>query len=625
MGPSFSITESLPGVVPVFSGVPYLLVRGATPAGSLFYYDGIEVPTLFHVALGPSIVDPHLLGAMHFYAGAALPRYGAHIGGVSSYAATDPESLRVTRREVELSLLDTSGRLNLPLQDGAFSISWRLGNPGLMLAALRVALANDDLDATLSYYDYQVRYESRIAEHTRVLLLALGANDQLGERTAPQDDIKLTFHRLQARITHQIRDVEFGARLLLGSDASTLGQELRGTALRAAPGLFMQWQRNNARLRVGADMSTAVAQLSRGPSDSSMPSAPTRDNRITLDPQDFLDGQPFTSVPGRSLNAVYSEFELRVLQNLELQLGLRGDLWLSGSAHDAALSPQFALRYRALHWLELHSAFAFPHNPRTSPIPLPGLNDIALDHGVQGALQAEAGVTVHVTDDTQVDVTGFYHRYLDVVYFELILDCQGNTNPSAAQAVLTRQDPRTSICRRSGLPTADGDAAGMELLLKRALTRDLSGFLSYTLTFANATAVDGTRFSPQSDVRHTLNAVLSYEIGGGFAVGIRVHYRSGKPAVNTVYDLSTDEFTHLRARLPGFFRLDLRATYRWLASFGQMEASIGMQNVTASHEATNRDCVPVQSNDSSPVTTVQCSVDYQPFIVLPNIGLKASF
>ena len=37
---------------------PYLIVRGATPAGSLSYYDGIPVPSLFHLALGPSVVDP---------------------------------------------------------------------------------------------------------------------------------------------------------------------------------------------------------------------------------------------------------------------------------------------------------------------------------------------------------------------------------------------------------------------------------------------------------------------------------------------------------------------------------------------------------------------------------------
>src|SRR5882672_11002106 len=52
-GDSFNPTDSLPGVVPVFSGVPYMLVRGAPPAGTAQYYDDMPVPSLFHLALGP--------------------------------------------------------------------------------------------------------------------------------------------------------------------------------------------------------------------------------------------------------------------------------------------------------------------------------------------------------------------------------------------------------------------------------------------------------------------------------------------------------------------------------------------------------------------------------------------
>jgi hypothetical protein len=48
MGDSFNAVETLPGVVPVFSGVPYLIVRGAPPAGTSEYYDGVPVPALFH-------------------------------------------------------------------------------------------------------------------------------------------------------------------------------------------------------------------------------------------------------------------------------------------------------------------------------------------------------------------------------------------------------------------------------------------------------------------------------------------------------------------------------------------------------------------------------------------------
>jgi hypothetical protein len=611
MGSAFSIVESLPGVVPVFSGVPYLIVRGATPAGSLNYYDGLALPALFHLALGPSIIDSHLRGAMHFYPGVALPRYGARIGGVFSQDGPDPRALRTPARRLKLSLLDTSGYLNVPTADGALSVAWRLGNPGLILSAI-------GLPATLSYYDYQLRYESAISTHTRVLFLALGDSDQLGDSTAPEDDITLSFHRLLARITHQTDNVEFGAQLMLGADASTLGQELAGHALRIAPGLYGQWSQGASRLRLGVDLSAAVASLTRGARRITPTAAPVRDNRITLDPEDFLDGQPFSSVPTRGLGATYAELHLEPVTRLQLDLGLRAEVWLAGSRADTALSPSLTTRYAATDWLELHTGIALAHKPRTSPLPIPGLNDIALDAGVETVVQSELGVDLQLDPDTELDVTAFYHRYLDVVYLELILDCQGNTDPAAAQALLTRQNPLASICRRTGLPTADGESHGAELFIKRNLSRDLAGFVSYTLAFASATARDGTEFTPQSDVRHLVNAILRYDLGAGFTIGLRLHYRTGKMAVNTIYDLTRQRFARVEYRLPGFLRADLHASYGWAVAFGRLEASIGLQNATFSREATNRDCIALQRE-------VQCSVDYQPYIVLPNVGLRADF
>jgi hypothetical protein len=611
MGDAFSLVESMAGVVPVFSGVPYLIVRGATPAGSLNYYDGLELPALFHVALGPSIIDQHLLGSLHYYPGVAPARYGPRIGGVVSRDGPAADSLKTPVRSLKLTLLDASGYLNVPTQDGSLSIAWRYGNPGLMLSAL-------NLNATLSYYNYEVRYETALAPRTRLLLLALGDGDKLGDRTSPKDDISLSFHRLLARITQRADDVTFAAQLIVGADASTLGHELYGNALRMNPGLYAEWQKGDTRFRLGAEMTGVLARLKRGPDtfDGSDPSS--RNDRITLDPADFLDGQPYSDVPTRLLSGVYAELHLAPLTHLHIDLGLRADLFMAGSEAEPALSPTLALGYRVAPRIELHAGAALAHKPRTSPLPIPGLDDVALDAGVETAVQTEAGFTLHFDANTQLDVMGYYHRYLNVVYLELILDCQGNTDPASAQALLTRQNPLSSICRRAGLPTADGEGHGLELLLKRGFTRDLSGFISYTLGFASATAGDGTHFTPQADVRHLINAVLRYDLGSGFSLGLRVHYRTGKMAVNTIYDINQARFERVEHRLPGFLRGDAYASYKWSTSFARLEASIGLQNFTFSREATNRNC-------AAPNGIVECSTDYQPYIVLPNAGLRADF
>jgi hypothetical protein len=614
LGPAFASSESMPGVVPVFSGVPYLIVRGATPAGSLNYYDGIPVPSLFHLALGPSITEPGLAGATRFSAGAASVRYAAHLGGVLDRAGPDARTLARPVRYLQLSLLDGVGFLNVPTRTGAFSLSWRFGTPGLMLRALGI-------DATLGYYDYQVRYQTALSSRTTLTLVLLGANDHLGDRTVPKDDIDLNFQRVLARLTTRVRNVELGSSLLLSGDASTLGQQLDGTALRATESLYLLWQGERMQLRVGAEAMSAVAKLTGGmPSSSPDPSVPdfSRQRDLVLDPQDFLNGQPYASVPNRTMLGAYAELRWNPLDKLKLTGGIRADAFIASAEIEGALSPMLRARYNLTDRFDVHGAFALAHKPRTSPLALPGLNDISLDRGVERALQSELGAGIQLDGATVLEVNGFYHLYTDVVYLELILDCQGNTDPSATPGVRGELGTE-SICRTRGMPTATGDSYGFELFLKRDLTQRLSGFLSYTHSYASATARDGTRFAPQSDVRHLANAVLLYRLGGGWSVGTRMHFRTGKVAVNTILDVDRQQVTRLQYRLPPFFRLDLHLSYAFRVSFGQMTASLGLQNATFSREATNRDCMAPDA------LTVRCQVDYQPYIVLPNAALRGDF
>src|SRR6185503_6973428 len=74
--------EALPGVAPTASGLPYFYLRGAPPANSGYFIDGIPVPLLFHIGPGASIVSPGAVERIDFFPGAAPSRYGSHLGGV---------------------------------------------------------------------------------------------------------------------------------------------------------------------------------------------------------------------------------------------------------------------------------------------------------------------------------------------------------------------------------------------------------------------------------------------------------------------------------------------------------------------------------------------------------------
>ncbi|HKU36739.1 MAG TPA: TonB-dependent receptor, partial [Polyangiales bacterium] len=379
------------------------------------------------------------------------------------------------------------------------------------------------------------------------------------------------------------------------------------------------------RLRLGADfIGTHVALHSGGPRDEQTQAPPTRGETFSLDPADFLSGQPYESVPTRSTSGVYGELELEPVSGLTLALGARADLWMSGSDSELALSPNGTVSYKLLPALELHAGLGLAHQAHGSPVPLPSLSDIAIDAGLESAVQAEVGLGWQVFSDLSLSATYFRHVYDDMVYLELILDCEGNTDPQSAQELIMGIGGEGSICRGRGLPTADGLTQGIELLLKRELTERISGFLSYTLSFAEAIAADGTRFTPLSDVRHVANAVLRVDLGGGFALGARLHYRTGKMTPNRLFNSTFQRFERVEARLPSFFRADLHASYSWNVSFGRMEASIGVQNVTASTEATKRDCIVDFAGDrSNGRVPIVCTIDRQPAIVLPNLGIRA--
>ena len=68
--------EAQPGVVPVVSGLPTFFIRGAPPANVGFFFDGIELPILYHAFFGPSVIHPSSIERVDFYAGAAPASLG---------------------------------------------------------------------------------------------------------------------------------------------------------------------------------------------------------------------------------------------------------------------------------------------------------------------------------------------------------------------------------------------------------------------------------------------------------------------------------------------------------------------------------------------------------------------
>ena len=576
IGDPLRVLDAVPGVVPMASGLPYGYVRGAPPATVGYAYDDIPLPELYHFALGPSVIHPRMLGPLHFYPGVPPARFGRRLGGELAVDAP-PQSNDLTG-ELELRLLDINGFLQVPVDRGTFSFAGRYGYPGPLLRIVSP-------DTSLDYWDYQTRLDLPFSSHARFQLVALGSFDKLANPPWSEEDdrfqsIELQFHRLELRVIQTFDRVEYGSAVRVGFDESSIDRDLHVNAFSVGPRVWLDVLiGDSARLHTGADFQASVGDIHSQTMDEPLQVAGRRQLRFDL---------PLVAdAAARSAGGVFGELGMRVTSWSKLDLGLRADMWLVDGRANTALDPRVRYTVFVSNDLELHAAAGMAHQPAVYAFPLPGLTEVALDRGLQEALQAEIGAALHLPLDMRLEAEVFAHHYSRLLLPELYAPNEG-------------ESPHT----------VDALSYGLELMLRRDERSGLSGWIAYTLGWADAqVAPDGAKFSPEFDVRHVLNIVLQQRFGN-FSVGGRLYLRSGRPF--NQFDANADPIYTLQ--LPGFMRIDARVGYGWSTSWGAMQVYLEWLNLTLTSEALGAECF-----------YGACSVQRAPVIYFPNAGLRAQF
>lgn len=588
-GDPLRIIEALPGVVPIVSGLPYVYVRGAPPAGSLYYWDGLVLPQLFHFALGPAVVHPALVGDLDFYAGVSPSRYGRHTG--ATIAAEGPGE-RPMHREIELRLIDINGVYEAPVgESGRISVAARYGYPGLLLSLLSP-------NATLSYWDYQGRLVLPLDTHNRIELVSLGSYDAFGDTENTDNNVSLQFHRIESRFIHRRGFFEFGSAFALGFDRSSLGDTIRSNATSVSPRLWLGWGSRRLRFRVGADQRAVFGTFSggffSGPED--------RSSAILTNPI-------YASIPGSAAYGVYVESMWTPTDAITVDLGLRADAWLAGSnTPETAVEPRAMLSVKPSDSVTLHTAFGLAHQPAVFLLPLPGLTDLQLAHGLQSAVQSEVGARVDLPGNLRAETTLFAHRYDGLLIPDLFVEGRLGCVPFDV-----------ACYRDTSLPRASAWSYGAEFFLKRD-QGTVSGWLSYTLGWATAESSHGASFTPSFDVRHVLNFVFAWKITERLRFGLRAQLRSGRLATRITTPAGLPVLVRYDRRLPWFFRLDAELSYTWPTSWGEMRVALEWFNTTLAVEPLDINC-----NMANFTVNPACTPSYGPSIFLPSLGLRANF
>lgn len=577
-GDPLRILDALPGVTPVASGVPYVYVRGAPPAAQGYVYDGIPLPQLFHAAFGPAVIYPRTSGPIRFYAGVAPAQYGRRAGGLVLAEGIPPEPR--LGAELELRLIDLGGWVEVPVGDGSVTFSGRAGD---WRAALFLAesLGLVDPGTTFNYWDGQLRIKKPITRRATAELVWLGSFDNFQQPDVNADDqlrtasVQLEFHRVETRLVQRLDRGEVGSALRLGFDNSQLGNAVAVQALSVGPRVWSKVRIDGGHtLRFGGDLYTSTGSIQNQP-DGSLGS-----------PEGYVEVRlpPLAEAPARNQGGVYAEAELQTSERTRLEAGARFDYWSVDANIDVAVDPRLRFSVQARDDLTLHAAVGTAHQPTVFLLPLPGLTDVALSKGLTRSIQSEIGAAQDLPGSLRLEVQGFLHQYDRLLLPELVSD-----------GVITEDPPLSSAI-----------SYGTEMFLVRDPKERLSGWISYTLGWAEADSGPDVigKFKPDFDVRHVINAVLKLNLSSGFVIGGRLQARSGRliEQLNPRY----------AQRLPWFVRADARFGYGWKGRYANMLAYFEWFNISLSREYLDADCF-----------VGQCTAESGPLLSLPILGIRA--
>jgi hypothetical protein len=568
-GDPFRAIEALPGVTPIASGLPFFYVRGAPPGNVGYFLDGVRVPYLYHVGLGPSIVHPGLVERVDLYPGGYPARFGRFAGGIVAGETTAPET--ELHGEANLRLFDAGLLAETGFAAGKGSLL--LGGRYSYTAAI-VSLLAPDTD--LAYRDYQLRLSYALSPNDRITAFGFGSYDLVAQT---QNDIYTVvfgseFYRLDLRYDHTFgADGHLRSAVTLGFDQTRIGDQRNAQGRMLALRTELE-QRLHPRLtlRAGADFTLDAFRA---------------DSRTYADPED-PDTVEFNNLfPPRTDLALggWADVVWKPTPQLEVTPGVRLDLFASGGTTALGIDPRIAARYEISKALRIVHAYGLAHQPPSFIVPIPGLTPGKLQGGLQTSLQTSAGVELDLFEATTASATLFHNAFFHMN------DALGIPDGTTTGDALNQRSL--------------GSAEGFELFVRRRLTQRIGGYLSYTLS-RSSRELGGYSFPSAFDRTHVGSTALAYDLGRAWRAGMRFVFYTGIPKTTPSRGLITPPPSEHPARDPSFYRLDVRLEKRWrLGERAWISFVFEVLNSTLQKETFG-------DNQVGPVT-------------IPSIGLEAGF
>lgn len=612
-GDPFRAIEITPGLAPVVSGLPYFYVRGAPPGNVGYYFDGVRVPYLFHFGLGPSVIQPALIARTDIHKGGYPAALGRWAGGVIDATAMPPSDR--AHGEGVLRVIDAGGLVETPFANGRGSAL--AGGRYSYTSALFSLL---DANTSLDYRDYQARVSYALGDHDVVSMLAFGAYDRATQRATPDRETLLAaapnavppegareievvlfaseFHRADVRWDHSFRG---GGRMRV---AGTIGYDrTRVEARRAAEDLMtaarldiVQPLSSKVLLRAGADVVVDQYQADSLPQFADDDDVVARQRRIFASRTDFATG-------------IRADAVMVLDPRMEVTPGVRLDMYGSDQARAVGIDPRIAARFKVTDKVRIVHAYGLATQPPSPPIALPAVTIARLEGGLQRSAQTSAGVEIDLPSEITTTATAFHQAFYDL-----------NDALGTSRVEIIDIEKSDSLLGKS-----TGSAYGLELGLRRKLTKTIGGFIAYTLSRSERTA-EGRKFLSAYDRPHVFNAALSFDLGKGWRLGSRFVYYSGGPTAPEKPAFEGQLVGVPPERSPDFVRIDGRIEKRWrVGTRGFIAVVLEALNATLSTETTGYQCQRSLSIPGVTRDAPRCFPRVFGPVTVPSLGIEGGF
>ncbi len=562
----FRSLQSLPGVQTAGDLSSRYYVRGSNSNQNLVLLDNVTIYNPYH-ALGIfSAIDPDMVNSLEFFKGGFPAEYHGRLSSVLKVVTRDGNANKFAGK-ASVSLLTAKAIIEGPVPHGSFIISGRKNYSDEILKKFR-----NDNSLPADFYDFffKVNYSNdNFLKDAKFTLSTFISNDEIMNNNPLREDFKwsnksISFNYFQISDSPLYYQVEISRAQFKGeiipnySGGKYVYNEIDDVTMRMD---FNYVYDNKDEMNGGFKIYEVKSKLLLS---------------------NYRDQQNDLGSRGTNISA-YARYKFMRLQNFGADAGIRVELTrLAGGGSATFFEPRASITYRIIPELALKASWGIFSQDLVT---VSDENEIVtiFEPWIITPLYLLPSSSLHYIGGIEFNPSRYFSISTEA-YFKLMKD-------------LAIVNERKFFSYDKDLIPGEGEAYGVEVQ-SRYIYFPIDITASYSLSWSYKN-VNGEKYPPRYDSRHTVNLSAEYDFGSGWIASAAWTYSSGLPFTQIAgyYEkLNIDNvaahnyllesylpFTLLGdrniERLPDYHRLDLSLTKK--IRIGNLKLSVDVSIMNA--------------------------------------------